>query len=476
MKGYHMIQDAELFSAIDQKYIRPTERPAKPVVGVELEYPIVNLKNIGLSEVTEPVDFDVVHRLAEGFVVRFGFEKITRDDDGEIYLAEDSRTGDTISFDCSFNTLELSFGIEENICILKNRFDRYYSFIEEKLLEERHTLTGMGINPGLHVNRVEPIQNGRYRMLLHHLESYTGYGNQIQFHHYPNFGLFSCASQVQVDAEKEHVVEMLNTLNRLEPLKALLFANSVFEADADHRFLASRDYLWKHSLHGLNPHNVDEYDKRLHSVDEIVRYIASESLYCLERDGKYINFPPVMVEDYFRSRMVRGEYFDNEEGRYKYATFEPGIDDLQFLRSFKFNDLTFRGTVECRSVCEQPVQDVMSVAAFHAGLVAKLPELTRLLDENVGLYQQGYSVGELREIFVRQDHTHRFDDAAYSLLEEVLRLAEDGLAGRGHGEERFLEPLFRRAEQRTNPALRLLEKQKAGRALREVILEFADRR
>ena len=73
-------------------------------------------------------------------------------------------------------------------------------------------------------------------------------------------------------------------------------------------------------------------------------------------------------------------------------------------------------------------------------------------------------------------NTHRFDDAAYQLLEEVLRLAEDGLAERGHGEEQFLETLFRRAEQRTNPALRLLEKLKTGRALREVILEFADRR
>ncbi len=469
-----MIQDTDCREAIYQKYIRPTERAAKPVLGVELEYPIVNLNNIGLSEVTEPVDYEVVHRLAELFVNRFGFSGIFRDDDGEIYLAEDSGTGDTISFDCSFNTLELSFGVEENIRILMNRFRRYYTFIQEYLMKDRHTLTGMGINPGYKVNRIEPVHNGRYRMLLHHLESYTRYGNQIHFHHYPHFGLFSCASQVQVDAEREHVVEMLNTFNRLEPLKALLFANSVFTADPDHRFLASRDYLWKHSLHGLNPHNVDEYDKKIHSVEELVRYISSESLYCLERDGKYINFPPITVEDYFRERMVRGEYFDPEEGRYRYATFEPSLEDLSFLRSFKFNDLTFRGTVEFRSVCEQPVQDVMTVAAFHAGLVEKLPELTELLNTNVSLYQQGFSVGELREIFVRQDHTDRFDDAAYDLLEKVLRLAEEGLVGRGHGEEEFLRPLFERLERRSNPALCLMEKQAAGRALREVILDFAE--
>ena len=218
---------------------------------------------------------------------------------------------------------------------------------------------------------------------------------------------------------------------------------------------------------------MDEYDKRLHSVDELVRYICSESLYCLEREGKYINFPPVILEDYFKGKVIRGEYYDNEEERYRYASFEPALEDLAYLRSFKFNDLTFRGTVEFRSVCEQPVKDVMCVAAFHAGLIKKLPELTGLLDHDEGLYRQGYSVGELREIFVRRDHTHRFDDGAYHLMEEVLSLAEDGLAERGHGEEKYLEPLFIRAEKRTNPALQQIEKLEAGRALREVIVEYS---
>lgn len=468
-----MISDKELTDAICKKYIDPTDRPSKPVVGVELEYPIVNLSEIGLSEVTLPVDYAVVHRLAEAFVERFSFTGVKRDEDGEIYLAEDPVTGDSLSFDCSYNTLELSFGIEENICVLYGRFERYYGYIQEKLLAEKHTLTGMGINPGYPVNRRVPVRNPRYRMLLHHLESYTKYGNQIQFHHFPDFGLFSCASQVQLDATKEHVVEMLNTLNRLEPLKALLFANSAFDVDEAHRFLASRDFFWKHSLHGLNPHNVDEYDKRLHSVEEIVRYIRTESMYCLERDGKYVNFPPIPLQDYVQQKMIRGEYYDPAEEGYRPFTFEPRVDDIVYLRSFKFNDLTFRGTVECRSVCEQPVRDVLSVAAFHAGLAEKLSELTHLLEQDEDLYQQGYSIGELREMFVLRDRSHNFDDAAYHLLEQVLQLAEDGLAERGRGEEKFLDPLYDRVARRSNPALDLLARQHAGRALRESILEYA---
>ena len=128
----------------------------------------------------------------------------------------------------------------------------------------------MGLNPYRHFNNNVPIANGRYRMLLHHLESYPKYPRTILFHDRPNFGLFSCASQVQLDAQKDTLVETLNTFTRLEPVKALLFANSPWED-----FLCSRDYFWKHSMHGVNPHNVDIYDKKLTSVDEVVAYRTS---------------------------------------------------------------------------------------------------------------------------------------------------------------------------------------------------------
>ncbi len=56
-------------------------------------------------------------------------------------------------------------------------------------------------------------------------------------------------------------------------MKAVILANSAFKIDENKKYLASRDYLWKYSLHGLNPHNVD---------------------------------------DYFKSDRVKGEYFSNE--------------------------------------------------------------------------------------------------------------------------------------------------------------------
>ena len=123
-----------LDQAVYEKYIAPTNRPRPPAVGVELEFPVVNLTG-------GPADHALIHRVTEAFVSRFGFENQKLDDEGNIYSAEERKTGDCLSFDCSYNTLELSFGKESDIGVIEERFQTYYSFLQERLLREHHTLT-----------------------------------------------------------------------------------------------------------------------------------------------------------------------------------------------------------------------------------------------------------------------------------------------------------------------------------------------
>ena len=84
------------------------------------------------------------------------------------------------------------------------------------------------------------------------------------------------------------------------------------------------------------------------------------------RDGKYIDFTPLTLDDFFSRDSVEGEYFDGE--KYQKISFTPEISDLEYLRTFKFEDLTFRGTIEYRSSCCQPLSEALTVAAFHTGL------------------------------------------------------------------------------------------------------------
>lgn len=450
---------------LHKRYIEPTKIKREKYIGVEIEMPIVNLSKTA-------VDFEVIHGITKSFISHFKFTVVGTDDEGNIYSAQSIINGDILSYDCSYNNLELSFGREQNLFTIQKRFYEYYDFLQNEFRKYNYTLTGMGVNPYRNYNHNVPIPNGRYRMLFHHLNSYKKYLDlPMHFHRYPEYSTFSSASQVQLDVEHEKLALTLNTFSRLEPIKALLFSNSVLLGD-DENTLCCRDMFWENSTHGINPHNVGMYDCNFESVDDILSYIETASIYCVERDGKYINFAPIRLDEYFNRQSVTGEYFDN--GIYRKIEIQPCFEDLEYLRTFKFIDLTFRGTVEFRSVCCQPICDSLCVAAFHVGLVERLEELSELLDNDRILYHHGYTSGELRKILTKRNLPEFIDkDKLYSLAKRVVDLAYDGLVSRSQGEEKLLEPLYQRIKSQTNPAKNMITLINSGVKLEEIIAEYA---
>ena len=460
-----MIEKAIVQKRLYQKYIEPTKKKRQEYVGIEVEMPIINLEK-------QAVDFDKIHALTTRFQEHFRFRVVSRDEEGNVNALENPETGDILSYDCSYNNLELSLGKEKNLHRLYERFQDYYTYIQQELNKSHYTLSGMGVNPYRNYNRNVPIPNGRYRMLFHHLSSYPQYKDlPMYFHEYPNYGMFSSASQVQLDVDYEELLVAIRAFSRLEPVKALLFNNSVLTGE--HEELACcRDMFWENSTHGINPHNIGMFDIDFETIEDLQSYIESTSMYCVEKDGKYINFPPVPVMEYFARDSVVGEYY--EDGTYHEITFEPALEDLEYLRTFKFVDLTFRGTIEFRSVCCQPIADVMTVAAFHLGLKKKLPELDKLLQEDHVLYHHGYSATELRRLFVKQELPAFVDkEQLYCLAGQIVDLAQSGLKERGFDEEQYLAPLYERIRQQQNPAQKMAVRLKAGADLETVIHEWA---
>lgn len=228
-----------------------------------------------------------------------------------------------------------------------------------------------------------------------------------------------------MDVEDSSLVETMNTFTKLEPLKALLFANSVWGEHQE--LLCTRDNFWRNSLHGLNRHNVDMYNLEFESIDEVKIKV------------------------------------------------HPTISDLQYLRSFKFDDLTFRGTIEFRSICEQPVGEIMASGAFHAGLMENLHRLTEVLEQDHTIYHKGYNASELRRMFVRRELPDTFDWKKVSeLLTQILEIAKEGLGMRGFGEECFLRPLYPRAEKLRSPAREMVEGLEKGKTMDDYIEEYGN--
>ncbi len=454
----------EVMKRLYDRYIKPTENKKNVYIGVEIEMPIVNLEH-------KPVDFEIVHRLTGEFLKEFHFTPTGIDGHGNIYSALNKENGDIFSYDCSYNNMEFSFGKESELHSIHGRFRRYYDFVQDFFKTYNYTLTGMGINPNRLVNNNIPIENGRYKMLFHHLSSFSKYAQlPMYFHRYPQFGMFASASQVQLDVTKERLPEVISIFNQIEPIKAVLFSNSVLLGENED-LLCCRDMLWENSTHGINPHNVGMHDCEMKTVDDILNYISTTAIYCVERDGKYLNFKPVNILEYFNLEKVTGEYLENDE--IHSMEFQPKPEDIEYLRTFKFEDLTYRGTIEFRSACCQPISDVMTVSAFQLGLLNKTAELAEIIKNDTVLYHKGYNAVELRKQLVKRELPAYIDEKGlYALAKSVLDVCKEGLQERGFGEEIYLSPLYERIEKRTNPARSMLERLENGVHIDEIIKEY----
>lgn len=195
----------------------------------------------------------------------------------------------------------MSFGKELNLYSIQERFIKYYKFLQNELKRYNYVLTGIGVNPYRQFNHNIPIPNERYRMLFHHLNSYKNYTDiPMYFHKYPKYGTFSSASQVQLDVEYDKLPVTLNTFSKLEPIKAILFSNSIL-LDENEDVLCCRDMFWENSTHGINPHNIGMYNCEFTDIDDILSYIETTSIYCVERNNRYINFTPTKIDDYSKN-------------------------------------------------------------------------------------------------------------------------------------------------------------------------------
>ena len=459
-----MINEERIRDKLYDEFIKPTNQD-KNFIGIEIEIPIINLDK-------KAVDFDVVHTITDKFQKQFNdFKADGIDYDGNVFALKNPKNEDIVCYDCSYNNIEFAMGREKELFSINERFSEYYAFVKESFEEYNHTLTGMGINPYRKYNINEPIPSERYLMLYHHLKSFSNYENiPMHFHKYPEYGMFSSASQVQLDVTRENLIQTINVFSKIEPIKALLFSNSVLYGEDD-KYTCFRDALWEYSTHGVNPHNIGVYDVDFKDINDLQAYLESLNIYCVMRDGAYINFPSMNLLEYFKQDYVSGEIYC--DGEYRKIDVKPLISDIKYLRPFKFINLTFRGTVEFRSICTQPIRDSMCVAAFHLGLKDKLDELEEIVSKDNVLYHRGYTAGELRKLLI-QDKLPEFInlDCLCDLSREIVDLACDGLEQRGIGEEIFLNPLYDRIKRRSNPGKDVIKSVNNGIEIEKIIEDY----
>lgn len=407
---------------LKEKYLSNMKEDSELFVGVELEFPIVetngNKTNI---EVTKNL-FRTLANLSD-----FEVEKID-DEQNPIQLIHCS-SKDRILFELSYNTIEFAFERAHSINEVAKRFEAYLKIIQPILQENNHEIQGHGIHPMWKENDNSPVKIERYKMLMAFLAMN---GTGMKTHPYPSYGAFICGNQVQLDVRRDNYIRIINAFNKIEAVKAYLFSNSEFSAEVWDTKIA-RDIFWEESLHGYYKENVGIYPKDYQSEEEFFNNLARTAIFTATREGKSYYFKPIRVEDYLDQKEITAYTADGNE-----KIINPVKEDLKQHRSYQFQDLTARGTVEFRSVCTQPLETTFAPIAFELGLFVQLEKLENYLEDCSFFKNEEQDYRKLRKKYSKKILSKEEKEAIQSFSKDLLDIAEAGLMKRGCGEEKFL--------------------------------------
>ena len=412
---------------LKKRYLKNIKENPDLFIGVELEFPIVNLEG-------QATDGEVVKDLFWYLpsVLGFTIEKV--DDFGNPIQLLDPVSQDTILFEVAYTTIEFAFGKAKSIQEVEERFTFYMATIQNKLGEANHAIVGCGIHPNWDKNENCPVAYPRYQMLMAYLNLSRNV-TKSDLHHFPEYGAFICGSQVQLDVSSSNYLRVINAFTQIEAVKAYLFANSEFSG-ADWDTKVSRDIFWEESMHGIYPENVGVNARLFKDEADFFDYLNHSAIFTAERDGETYYFYPIRAKDYLGTPEIHAFALDGEE-----ILLYPQEKDFETHRSYQYQDLTTRGTIEFRSVCTQPLNRTFAATAFHLGLLVNLDQLETYLQKALFFITFGRDYKSLRRQFSRKKLTYEEEAAISEFSKDLFILAEEGLEKRDKQEMVYLQPL-----------------------------------
>ena len=363
---------------LKHRYLKNIKENPGLFVGIELEYPVVNLEG-------DATDIEVIKYLFRYLVSALDFTVEKVDDFGNPIQLVDPVSQDAILFEVSYTTIEFAFGKAETIQDVKNRFNNYMDVIQKKLAESNHAIVGCGIHPNWNKNENTPVAYPRYQMLVDYLNLSRNMA-ESDLHHFPEYGAFICGSQVQLDVSKSNYLRVINAFTQIE--------------------------------------------------DDFFDYLDHSAIFTAERDGQIYYFYPIQARDYLATTEIQAYALNGDE-----ILIYPQEKDFETHRSYQYQDLTTRGTVEFRSVCTQPLERTFASAAFHLGLLVNLDKLEAYLETAPFFKEFGRNYKFLRRQFSKKKLTDEEEAAIIEFSKDLLLLAEEGLEMRNKQETSYLQPL-----------------------------------
>lgn len=265
----------------------------------------------------------------------------------------------------------------------------------------------------------------------------------------------SADCQVHVDVSPSEAHMAVNVLQGFTGAQIALTANAtVWNGIVDGEHLDVREAFWDWWL--PEEDRVGVARKPFRSINDYVGRVASMRPVMVEREGVTLGiYEYPTFAGYYGGGKATAQTVGGEE-----IAVVPDVNDIDLHDTFNWFSarLSKYCTVENRANCQQPPDDIMAIPALTLGLVENLEESQSFLRE--------YDWDMLRDFrleAIKVGPRAEVDGLDVALIcRGMLQMAKRGLASRGMGEERYLEPLWERLEERTCPALECRELFESG--------------
>ena len=422
------------------RFIAPLNKKEKGNIGVELEFPLINLEK-------RPVDKDLALKFMHE-LLKNGFTVEDYDIDGNPAFIVNG-DGDVISYDNSYNNIEFSMKYCDDLIAIKDRFYALHNFATDYFKKQNYIIAGMGTNLYKQYTEVSHVNYPVYNMV----QKFLHVNNCDKTHDYPDFPAYLSSVQTHLDIDAPNVPVVADLFSKIDFACAYIFSNSLSFDDTD--YLCMRDFLWHKSAFGLLYGHTGLPDADYVNLDGLEDSYLEKFMFNRIRNGQYELISPVTIREYFESP-------DNDKE-----------DICQYL-SFRNIEVTARGTVEVRSSCTQPLRDAFAPPAFYLGLSNNLECALGITDGFFNSFDLPYTNWELRQFAVKGIVPPELDTQELKrFIVSLVEVSKKGLSSRQKGEETLIDCLFERANNLSCPALVVKERLEKGDTLENIIKDYS---
>lgn len=239
----------------------------------------------------------------------------------------------------------------------------------------------------------------------------------------------TAADQLHVDIASAELVPMLNWMNLLSAPLIALAANSSVYAGRAGQFASGREGL----LGTIGTHRNGMTPRKFESLEDYMSFICAHPCYLLKNaDGSLMQYNRPFSQYLHQHGADLSAYLWHEH--YTWNSARARVE---------------HSTIEIRPACQQPPHELMAASALSLGLVEALPQLADYITHALGDDPWPMML-RYRQAVVREGV--RAPEPIQYFLRDVLQFAENGLRARRRGEEKFLQPIWDRLQQRRIPA------------------------